>query len=152
MGMIQINKHFGVTTKLNLTLEKLQIITTTPMKAKYKTWWLGSWNSSSMTRKSVQFPLGDVEEFDLEILIIWASFWAWVQFFPLFSIDWRFYYMYFFSHLRKILVVGGGHDEWVQGYEGCTRWGRVLWSYSTSYALRGKMENYVVDRGIPIVV
>ena len=63
-----------------MTLEKLQMIATAPVKSVFKIKWLRWWNSSDMSRESLRFPLGDIKEKELEKWLIKASFWA--QVFP----------------------------------------------------------------------
>ena len=72
----QINKHFGDRSEPTMTLEKLQMIATTPVNSVFKIKWLRWWNSSDMSRESLRFPLGDIKEKELEKWLIKASFWT----------------------------------------------------------------------------
>lgn len=57
-----VNKHFDFNMKPKMTLEKLQMIATTPVDVKFKLCWLWWWNSSPKARVSLRFPVGDVKE------------------------------------------------------------------------------------------
>lgn len=73
---MQITTHYGVHSVPQMTLEKLQMIATTPVEPKFKARWLKWWNSSEMARESLRFPLGDVKDKELDAWLIKASFWA----------------------------------------------------------------------------
>ena len=45
-----------------MTLEKLQMIATTPMESFFKIKWLRWWNYGDMFLESLRFPLGDIKE------------------------------------------------------------------------------------------
>lgn len=122
-SIMQTNKHFGVTTKHDMMLEKLQKIATTLVEAKFRSQWLRWWNSRSMTRESIYFPLGMSKKITLKTrlfelhfgpmyllcFILSHLFSSWKEFIILEN--------HFLNCSILWLLIGGCHDEWVSWYE-----------------------------------
>ena len=73
---MQIDNHFSLKAKAEMSIEKLQKIATAPVEPKYKARWLKWWNSSDGARKAYKFPRGEVYENVLDNWLQRAVFWA----------------------------------------------------------------------------
>ena len=73
---LQIEMHFSLFSKPQMSIEKLQKIATATVEPKYKARWLQWWNSSTTVRGGNKFPLSDVKETVLDAWLIKAAFWA----------------------------------------------------------------------------
>jgi hypothetical protein len=74
--LLQIKKHWSNNKKLEISLEKLQLIATACAAPQFKVRWLENWNSSVHSRQVVHFPPKGFTEKDLEAWLNKASFWA----------------------------------------------------------------------------
>jgi hypothetical protein len=64
--LLQIKKHWSNNKKLEISLEKLQLIATACAAPQFKVRWLENWNSSVHSRQAVHFPPKGFTEKDLE--------------------------------------------------------------------------------------
>ena len=64
--MVQITKHWSNNEKLEMSLEKLQLIATASVAPEFKVRWLEQWNSSVYSRQAIHFPPKGFTERDLE--------------------------------------------------------------------------------------
>jgi hypothetical protein len=62
-----------------MSLEKLQLITTTVAPSPHKVRWLKHWNSGLYTREALHFPAKGFTDKELEAWLNRASFWAGVR-------------------------------------------------------------------------
>jgi hypothetical protein len=76
MTFIQITRHWSNNEKPEMTLEKLQSISTASAAPHFKVRWLEFWNSSLHSRQAVHFPAKGVTERDLDAWLNKACFWA----------------------------------------------------------------------------
>ena len=72
----QINSHFSLFKKTEMTIEKLQKVATAAVEPRFKARWLHWWNSGSILRASFRFPVADVKESILDTWLNRATFWA----------------------------------------------------------------------------
>ncbi len=79
--MIQITRHYSShhSQKIEMTLEKLQLIATAAVEPEYKVRWLKWWNSGSFNREAIRFPKSPASEDNLKIWLNKAAFWAGVH-------------------------------------------------------------------------
>jgi hypothetical protein len=75
---MQIVEHYSahVATKVEMLLEKLQLVATAQVEPKYKVRWLKWWNSPSFVRSSLRFPKSPASEDILKKWLDRAAFWA----------------------------------------------------------------------------
>ena len=75
---IQIVEHYSahVAAKVEMTLEKLQMVATAAVEPKYKVRWLKWWNSPSFVRSDLRFPKSPAGEDTLKKWMDRAAFWA----------------------------------------------------------------------------
>ncbi len=78
---MQIVEHYSahVAAKVEMTLEKLQLVTTAAVEPKYKIRWLKWWNSPSFVRSDLRFPKSPAGEDTLKKWLDRASFWAGIE-------------------------------------------------------------------------
>jgi hypothetical protein len=76
MTFIQITRHWSNNEKPEMTLEKLQSISTASAAPHFKIRWLEFWNSSLHSRQAVHFPAKGVTERDLDAWLNKACFWV----------------------------------------------------------------------------
>ena len=79
--MIQITRHYSShhSQKIEMTLEKLQLIATAAVEPEYKVRWLKWWNSGSFNREAIRFPKSPASEDNLKFWLNKAAFWAGVH-------------------------------------------------------------------------
>jgi hypothetical protein len=78
---VQIVEHYSahVAAKVEMTLEKLQMLATAAVESKYKVRWLKWWNSPSFVRSDLRFPKSPAGEDTLKKWMDRAAFWAGIE-------------------------------------------------------------------------
>ncbi len=78
---MQIVEHYSahVAAKVEMTLEKLQMVATAAVEPKYKVRWLKWWNSPSFFRSDLRFPKSPAGEDTLKKWMDRAAFWAGIE-------------------------------------------------------------------------
>jgi hypothetical protein len=82
-GLFNTCSHWIYNLKLEMTLDKLQLIGTSVVLAPYKVRWLTWWNSSNLSREALHFPPRPVSKKDIDGWINKASFWAGMSFYSI---------------------------------------------------------------------
>lgn len=80
ISYLQISNHHNIyRVGAEMTPEKLQLIATTKVPAKYKERWLKWWNMSKDGRETYNFPKSRCSTTDLRPWVEIAAFWAGVR-------------------------------------------------------------------------
>ena len=78
---MQVIAHYSahVAAKVEMSLEKLQMVATAAVEPKYKVRWLKWWNSSETVRKDLRFPKYPAGEDTLKKWMDRAALWAGIE-------------------------------------------------------------------------
>ena len=81
LHLFKVTRHNNAyhSQKIEMTLEKLQLIATAAVEPKYKVRWLKWWNSGSFNREAIRFPKSPPSDDTLKPWINKASFWVGVR-------------------------------------------------------------------------
>ena len=85
LQVFQITRHYSAhhSQKIEMTLEKLQLIATAAVEPEYKVRWLKWWNSGRFNREAIRFPKSPASEDTLKPWLNKAVFWAGVRLYSL---------------------------------------------------------------------
>jgi len=76
---MQINYHFSHFKSTEMTIERLQKVSTSAVEPRFKARWLHQWNSPPFIRAAYRFPAPRFKDSALDQFLNRASFWAQVS-------------------------------------------------------------------------